>query len=109
LGYALVGGGAVGVTVALIAGAFVLDRKSTVEAHCDPSLACDKQGVDAAQSGRTLSAVSTASFVLGAAAGGVGIYLLATEPPGRQARVPSAALVAHGTPGGSVVTLDGRF
>jgi hypothetical protein len=79
-GWLLVGGGGVAVGVSMLLGLQVLDRKETVEAHCR-NKECDQEGLDAASSGRSYATASTLTFVLGAAAAGVGTYLLLTSSP----------------------------
>ncbi|MFO0741045.1 MAG: hypothetical protein U0270_34420 [Labilithrix sp.] len=50
-----------------VTGLMALGRASTVEDHCDDALACDREGVDAASSGSTLSTISTITVAAGAA------------------------------------------
>lgn len=77
-GFVLIGVGAASLVVTAITGAMVLDRKSTVDdpEHCDPEGTCDAEGLEAADDGKTLSAVSTATFVIGLAAIATGIALV---------------------------------
>jgi hypothetical protein len=81
LGWAVGGLGAAGIAVSLVTGAMVLGKKSTVDSECT-SESCSSEGADAASSGRTLSTVSTAAFVVGAVGVGVGAYLLLSAPDG---------------------------
>ena len=80
-GWVVGGVGLAGLTVSLVTGMMVLDKKSTVDDECTDDL-CSSTGADAASSGRTLSAVSTAAFVVGVAGLGVGAYLLLSAPDG---------------------------
>jgi hypothetical protein len=78
-GWVLTGVGGVAVGASLGLGLLVIDRKATVEAHCRGKQ-CDSEGIKAGSSGRTLSGISTASFVVGALAAGAGVYLLLSSP-----------------------------
>lgn len=79
-GWVAVGVGGVAFGVGAIAGVMALGKKSTVDANCDADKRCNQQGVDAADSGRSLAQVSGVGLVLGVAGLGVGGYLLATNP-----------------------------
>jgi hypothetical protein len=57
----------------------VLDRKATVEDRCKNKV-CDREGIEAGESGKTLSNLSTVAFSLGVLAAGVGAYLLLSTP-----------------------------
>ena len=57
----------------------VLRQKAIVEAHCQAN-ACDEEGVQAADTGKTLSAISTVTTILGVAGIGVSAYVLLTTP-----------------------------
>jgi hypothetical protein len=81
LGWVVGGVGLAGLTVSLVTGVMVLDKKSTVDDECTNDT-CSSTGAEAASSGRTLSTVSTAAFIVGAAGLGVGAYLLLTAPSG---------------------------
>lgn len=62
-------------------GALVLDRKQTVDQHCDEQLRCDPQGVNAAKQGRQFSTVSTITFAAGATALTAGVTLILVGGP----------------------------
>ncbi|HVR21343.1 MAG TPA: hypothetical protein VMS65_16635 [Polyangiaceae bacterium] len=81
LGWVVGGVGLAGLTVSLVTGMMVLDKKSTVDDECTDDV-CSSKGDEAASSGRTLSTVSTAAFVVGAVGLGVGTYLLLSAPNG---------------------------
>jgi hypothetical protein len=74
--------GAVGIA-ALVAGgvmgALVLDRKATVEEHCQDDTCDDPAGVSAAADGRTLAVASSIAVSTGAAALVTGLVLLLTD------------------------------
>ncbi len=104
IGYALVGIGVVGIGVGTVAGLVALDKKSTVQQHCqsDPAggVGCtDQTGVDAAATGRTMSTVSTIGFAAGAASLAVGVLLLVAG--GSRTSDTQAALTPHVLPGGA--------
>jgi hypothetical protein len=103
-GFVIGGVGVAGIATGLVAGAIVLDRKSTVENECHGS-ACTHAGVEAADSGRTWSTVSTVACIAGAAAVGVGAYLVLSSKPSAE----SARLGVEARPGGSLLSLQGAF
>ncbi len=107
MGYVIGGVGVAGVGTALVLGGLALGKKSTVADHCDTSAhTCDSQaGIDAASAGRTLSTVSTVSFIVGAAALGVGTYFILTSHHGN----PTTTLDATASLGGGFVSLDETF
>jgi hypothetical protein len=85
VGWVLGGVGVVSLGASAVTGVLVLGKRSTVHdpAHCDQvTFACDAAGVQAASDGRTLSTISTVAFVAGAAALGVGAYLVLTHDDG---------------------------
>lgn len=96
--------GVAGLAVSLVSGALVLSKKNTVEDNC-VNKRCTQDGLDAGDSGRTLSAVSTVAFITGAAALGTGIVLVLTSKHG-------SSQTAFGTAafeGGGGVRWAGRF
>jgi len=79
-GVAIAGLG-VGVTTALLA----VGRKATIEDHCDGLECRDQAGKDAADEAQAFAAVSTAGFVIGAAAAAAAIVLwISSEPAPRK-------------------------
>ena len=86
IGLAVAGVGAAALVVGGVTGIMALDRASTVKDHCDDNLACDSIGYDAAQSGDTLSLVSTITIAAGAAAllGGGILFFTAKKPSSSQ-------------------------
>jgi hypothetical protein len=80
VGWGLIGLGAAGFVTTAVAAGFVLDRKATVNDECDPGVPCSDKGKNAAESGKVWSTVGTVAFIVGAAAGGAGTYLVLTAP-----------------------------
>ena len=112
-GWVFAGIGAAGLATSLVAGAVVLSKKSTVESKCVDKR-CSDAGLDAARTGRTFSTVGTVAFCVGAAALGVGVYLILTHPAGpksEQARLahPATRLAASATNGGLQLGLEASF
>jgi hypothetical protein len=104
IGLVVGGVGAAALVVGGVTGVMALDRASTVEDHCDENLACDAEGFDAAQSGDTLSLVSTITVAGGAAAlvGGAVLYFTAK-------RSKSTALAPTASRNGFGLMFGGRF
>ena len=90
VGYVLGGVGLVGLAVGTVAGVMVLERKSTVDDNCDAAKRCNREGFDAAESGRTLGVVTTAGLVVGALGLASGAYLILSSP---KEQGPHTALV----------------
>lgn len=76
--------GLTGLAVGSIAGGLTLARKNQIDDHCrDVSsnrAECDDQGLSAWNSAKTLGAISTVGFAIGAAGIGTAITLFLTEP-----------------------------
>lgn len=106
LGYVIAGVGVVGVGVGGVTGAMVFGKKSTVNAHCDASKACDAQGMNALSSARTLSTVSTVAFIAGAVGIGAGAYLIFSS---RSKSAPTTALSTRMLPGGAALAVTREF
>jgi hypothetical protein len=77
-GFVLGGLGLASLGVGIVTGFMTMDRKDTVERDC-PRQLCNQEGFDAAAEGRTLSAVSTATFVAGLAAVATGVVLVIVD------------------------------
>lgn len=105
LGYVLGGVGILGLGVGAITGFMTLSKKSTADDHC-PDKRCDAQGFDAAESGRTLGAVSTTGLVLGSLLLATGAYLVLSHDEGH---APSVALVPTAAPRAGGLGLWARF
>jgi hypothetical protein len=97
----VVGGiGGVALITSAVTGAMVLSRKATMKDHCDASFSCDGDGLGAASSGKTLSTVSTVSFLVGVAGVGAGAYLYLSD---------DTSVSASATGSGAAVRVGGRF
>jgi hypothetical protein len=106
VGIALLGLSAGAIAAGAVTGAMTLHRKSLVDEHCHAGL-CDPSGVDAAAEGRTLSTVSTATFVGGAVGLALGAYLTITGP--RWAGAPAVSVRPGVGPGVAAIGLGGSF
>jgi hypothetical protein len=92
LGYVVGGVGVAGIGTALALGAVVIGKSNTVHDHCKPDGTCDAQSaVDASSSGRSLATASTVTFILGAAAVGVGAYFILTSGPSSETSLRATA------------------
>jgi hypothetical protein len=93
VGYVVGGVGAGSVVTALVLGGVALGEKSTVDDHCNRTTRlCDSQSaVDAASTGSALSTASTVTFIVGAAALGVGAYFVLTSRKSGETDVRAAA------------------
>jgi hypothetical protein len=101
-GFVVGGIGVAGLATSLAAGVMVLSKKDTVSRECSDKL-CTRAGLRAAESGHTLSTVSTVAFAVGVLGVAAGTYLILTAPNGKErARLelraaPSSASVQIGT------------
>ena len=105
----VVGGlGIAAIGVGAVTGALTLARKDTVAANCDAAKACNPVGVAAASEGKMFSAISTATFLGGAAALAAGVVLVIVGRSGDRSG-PVVAVVTTVAPGGAGFALTGRF
>ncbi len=106
-GVVLGGAGVVGLATGLGMGAAALSDKSTVEKYCNTtSMTCtNPAGITAAASGKTASAVSSATFVLGVLAIAGGVTLIVIGAPDK----PEAKVGATPLPGGGALSVGGAF
>lgn len=104
--YVALGAGGVGIVLGTITGIVVINKKSTMESHCDGAFACDDTGLDAASSGETFSTISTVTFLVGAAGLGVGAYLLLSDDSQDQS---TAAIGFVPTANGADIVVQRRF
>jgi hypothetical protein len=104
LGFVIGGIGIAGLATSMVTGAMVLSKKSTVEKECDNKL-CSPEGIQAGESGRTLSTVSTIAFAVGAAGIGLGAYLILSAGDGKE----QARLEVRALPHAAAVTVGGQF
>ena len=71
-------------------GALALTKKSTVNSHCNSAtLTCDKEGMDALDSGRTFGLVSTIGFGVGGAGIATAIVLMIAGGGDKEPAAPS--------------------
>jgi len=104
LGLATLGAG-------IVTGVITLGRKSTVEDNCVAGF-CNQTGVDAAAQGRSLSTASTVTFVVGLAALGTGVLLIAldsSDGPAPSEPHPAVALGLGCSGAGGGVRVVGTF
>ncbi len=90
--------GILSLATSAVTGILVIDKADTVNAHC-PNKLCDDEGLAAASSGRTLSAVSTATFGVGVALTALSAYFLLQPSPS----APKSAVTLTGVRGGTEV------
>ncbi len=106
-GFIVGGVGVVGLGVGIGTGVAALGKKSITDDECSDALrVCSQRGHDAADSGRTLAAVSTVGFIAGALATGVGVYLVVT---GMKHGEPPVAVSTAALPGGAVLRVVHAF
>lgn len=107
LGFVIGGIGIVGISVGITTGVMALGKKSAAEDGCPAALQlCSPAGHDAATAGRTLAAVSTVGWIVGALGVGAGVYLVLTSD-GDKGTV--TALATEVLPGGAGVSVNRRF
>jgi hypothetical protein len=98
--------GVASLAAAGVTGGMTIQRKSTVEQDCPDQRCRTMAGIDAASQGKTLSLVSTVTFVTGLVGVGVGAYLVIA---GGSKSTPAVALATTITPDTTGVRLLGRF
>ena len=106
-GYAIAGVGILGLVGAGLTGVMLSSKQSIVNDHCDKQTrACDQQGVDAMQSGKTLVKVNAGLWAVGLVGAGVGTYLILSGDGSAEGR---SAVGLHATPGGATVAFRGAL
>ena len=116
-GVALGGVGLTGLAVGFGMGAVAIAQKGIVSTHCNAATrTCDSTAaLNAVSTGRTASTVSTAAFVIGAAALAGGVVLIVLGAPdkgaGTEAQPAVGALKVRGmvAPGGGAIGVSGAF
>lgn len=98
----------------LIVGSIASSRWEEAKVNCDEpsdgSRRCNQAGVDAAGSASTLGTLSTVTFVVGAAAVGLGTYLYVTSRPSERAQLSiRTRLVPAVGPESAGLVLQGGF
>jgi hypothetical protein len=107
LGLVFGGAGVLGVAVGTVTGALAIGRRNEMREHCNDQMACDQTGVDAADSGKTYSTISTASFALGVLGLGAGAYFILTGDEAKA--VPTTSVAPLGLAGGGGMSLRRTF
>lgn len=106
IGYTAAGVGLVGIGVGAVTGLLALDRKQTIVDTCEKHgdrYACPSQGVDAADSGKTLATVSSIATISGLVLAATGVVLVLTSPSG------GPEVTATFLPSGGMIGGRGRF
>jgi hypothetical protein len=88
--------GIAGLGAGAITGALTVGKKADIDKHCAGTI-CDAQGKAAADDSKTLGAISTVAFIVGAVATSASIVLFLTEPKKNK---PQAAILLGPTGGG---------
>jgi len=89
LGFVLGGVGLASLGVGVVTGVMTMHRKSIVDARCDRGL-CPPDGVSAASEGKTLGAISTATFIAGGTLIAGGVICIVVGKSGAAVRVAGA-------------------
>ena len=105
-GYTVGAIGIAGLIVGGVAGAMTLDKAAILNANTNPDGTCNPTGCAAADSGKTLLAVTIASVAAGVVGTGLGAYWLITADDGS---TTSATVGAAPMPGGGGVFVSGTF
>lgn len=107
IGFIVGGVGVVGIGVGITTGIMALGKKSTTDEQCSDAMQrCTQEGHDAASAGRTLAAVSTVGWIVGALGVGAGVYLILTS---NGEKGPVTALETRAVPGGAALSVTRRF
>jgi hypothetical protein len=104
-GWALIGVGTLGLGTAVATGFLVSDKRSAVQDDCPGNVCRTTAGLDAAAAGRTLLAVNTAAWIIGALGLGAGFYFVLSDDGGGG----SAALAPSVGPNNASLVLRGAF
>ena len=105
MAYVLGGVGAAGVLAAAVSGVMLMNSRKSVDDHCDDQNRCDREGLDAADKGKTLVPINTIAWAVGVAGLGAGAYFYFTAPP-PDAASPNAT---GWRPSGAYVQVQGQF
>jgi hypothetical protein len=103
--YYALGAGALGFIASAVAGVLVLDRKATVDAHCDGDRRCDATGIAAGNSGANLFALAAVGFAVGVTGTATGLVLLNGKSDAR----PTSARARGASLGAAPAGLSGSF
>jgi tetratricopeptide (TPR) repeat protein len=91
LGWTAAAVGAAAIAAGAVMGAMAVHRQSIVEDTCPAKRCRDQSGITAANEGKKLVIGTVAAFGLGAAAGGLAIYVWAEHPASDRADWPAAS------------------
>jgi hypothetical protein len=103
VGYSALGLGAAGLVTSAVTGALVLDRKATVDEHCNDDDQCQPAGLEAGREGSDLFTAAAISLAVGVVAGAAGFYLLWTRPD------TTTGIVVQPGPSSAQVSLNYSF
>jgi tetratricopeptide (TPR) repeat protein len=106
VGYVTAGVGLVGLGVGAVTGLMAFDRKQTIIDTCDKQgerYSCPSEGVDAADSGKTLATVSSIATISGLALAATGLVLVFTSSN------DGPEVTATVLPSGGMIGGRGRF
>jgi hypothetical protein len=105
IGFVVGGLGVTGLVVGGVTGGIMLDKRGVVDDHCDPETKrCDPEGLEAADSGKSLATVNAIAFAAGVVGVGAGLFLILTSGGQPKAQVSAGAL-----PGGANISLRTSF
>lgn len=108
LGFVVGGVGVASLGVGVATGILTIGKKSEVDDNCVHG--CNDSSRDAANAGKTLSTISTITFAVGAAAVGVGVFLVLTGGEPKPSGAATATVVGPvAVPGGGSVRLVRTF
>jgi hypothetical protein len=97
--------GGVGLVVGIVTGWMTMNSANTYKDHCNAG-ACDKDGLDAASTGRTVQVVSPVAFAVGALGLGAGAYFFLTSSGSGR---PAVAVQPMTSPSGFGASFAGAF
>lgn len=108
VGFLVAGVGVAGLTAGAVTGILALGDHASAVKGCPSKVGCSPAVVDQAKAGRSLSVVSTVAFAAGAAAAGVGVYLvLSSGDSPAPVAAPRVGLTV--LQGGASLGFDGVF
>jgi hypothetical protein len=113
-GFVVGGVGVAGVAVGAVTGALAFRRASAYRADCPNQVCATQTALSAADtasnSAKSLAVASTASFIIGSASAGVGLYLVLRHPRGPSSAGTAAwSFGVSAVPGGAAAAWLGAF
>jgi hypothetical protein len=106
IGYSIGGVGLAAIVGASVSEIVLASKNSTVSDNCDNSRRCNEAGLDAANSGRTLTTIDRILWGVGLAGVAAGAYLVWTN---RGEDAPAVGIQARAVPGGAAALVGGAF